>query len=253
MNNQHYDEAIELYQDMLKLFGRQAGILRSLAYVYYLKGDYDQSERFYLEVLSGDTLNLEYLHILGNIKSVKGEYDEAKRYYQKVISSDSTYTDSYVKLAQLEIPDGDLLMAQGYLEHALKQTIGSQTKVDIYSDLGAVYEKLGKAEEAKNSFQNAVFYARRFVVEFPDRSIPYLKLGESFFNVGQIDSAINSLQVAEFLEERPLHRGRVLLALGKAYGEKNDLPKAKSYFQEVLYLPVGFKERKEAERLLKSM
>jgi tetratricopeptide (TPR) repeat protein len=253
MNNQHYDEAIELYQDMLKLFDRQAGILRSLAYVYYLKGDYDQSERFYLEVLSGDTLNLEYLHILGNIKSVKGEYDEAKRYYLKVIFSDSSYTDSYVKLAQLEIAKGDFLIAQEYLEHALNQTTGSQTMVEIYSDLGTIYEKLGKAEEAENSFQNAVFYARRFVVEFSDRPIPYLKLGESFFNVGQIDSAINSLQIAEFLEERPLHRGRVLLILGKAYQKKNDVSKAKSYFQEVLNLPVGFEERKEAERLLKSM
>nr|NIM98285.1 hypothetical protein [candidate division Zixibacteria bacterium] len=56
MKNGHYDEAVELYGDMLKLFGRRPGILRSLAYVYYLKGDYDQSEKYYQEVLSRDTL-----------------------------------------------------------------------------------------------------------------------------------------------------------------------------------------------------
>ncbi len=253
MNNHHYDEAVELYQDMLSLFGRDPGILRSLAYVYYLKGDYDQSEKFYQEVLSGDTLNLEYLHILGNIKSVKGEYDKARNYYQKVISLDSGYVQSYVKLAKLEIATGDFLSAKEHFEQAQGLETKTQAKVEIYSGLGTIYEKLGKIEEAKKSFQNALFYAKRFVVEFSDRPIPYLKLGESFFNVGEIDSSINYFQIAEFLEDRLLYRGRVLLVLGKAYQEKNNMPKAKMCFQEVLNLPSGFEERKEAERLLKSM
>ncbi|MCK4404687.1 MAG: tetratricopeptide repeat protein [candidate division Zixibacteria bacterium] len=253
MNNRHYDEAIELYQDMLVLYGKDPGTLRSLAYVYYLKGDYDQSERFYQEVLSGDTLNLEYLYILGNIKSVKGEYDEAKSYYLKVISLDSGYVESHLKLAKLQITNGDLLFAKERFEQAQGLETGTQDKMEIYAGLGTIYEKLGKAEKAQESFQNALFYARRFVFEYSDRPIPYLKLGESFFNVGEIDSAINFFQIAEFLEDRPLYRGRVLLALGKAYQEKNDVPKAKMFLQEVLNLPTGFEERKEAEKLLKSM
>jgi len=253
MNNHRYDEAIELYHDMLSLYGRDPGILRSLAYVYYLKGDYDQSEKFYQEVLAGDTLNLEYLHILGNIKGIKGEYDEAKGYYLKVISLDSGYVESYLRLAKLEIAKGDLLLAKERFEQAQGLETGTQDKIKIFAGLGTIYEKLGKAEKAEKSFQNALFYARRFVIEFSDRPIPYLKLGESFFNVGEVDSAINFFQIAEFLEDRPLYRGRVLLALGKAYQEKNDVPKAKMFFQEVLNLPTGFEERKEAERLLKSL
>ena len=253
MDNHHYDEAIELYHDMLSLYGKDPGILRSLAYVYYLEGDYDQSEGFYQEVLSGDTLNLEYLHILGNIESIKGEYDKAKSYYHKVISLDSGYVESYIKLANLEIANGDLPSAKEHFEQAQGLETKTQAKVDIYSGLGTIYEKLGKTEEAKKSFQNALFYAKRFVVEFSDRPIPYLKLGESFFDVGEIDSSINYFQIAEFLEDRPLYRGRVLLALGKAYQEKNNTPKAKICFQEVLNLPSGFEEKKEAEKLLKSM
>jgi tetratricopeptide (TPR) repeat protein len=253
MDNHHYDEAIELYHDMLSLYGKDPGILRSLAYVYYLEGDYDQSEGFYQEVLSGDTLNLEYLHILGNIKGIKGEYDKAKSYYHKVISLDSGYVESYIKLANLEIANGDLPSAKEHFEQAQGLETKTQAKVDIYSGLGTIYEKLGKTEEAKKSFQNALFYAKRFVVEFSDRPIPYLKLGESFFDVGEIDSSINYFQIAEFLEDRPLYRGRVLLALGKAYQEKNNTPKAKICFQEVLNLPSGFEEKKEAEKLLKSM
>jgi hypothetical protein len=71
--------------------------------------------------------------------------------------------------------------------------------------------------------------------------------------VGEVDSAINFLQIAEFLEDRPLYRGRVLLALGKAYQRKDDTPRAKALFREVMSLPSGFDERKEAERLLKTM
>ena len=253
MKNGHYDEAIELYQDMLSLFGRRPGILRSLAYVYYLKGDYDQSEKYYQEVLSGDTLNLEYLHILGNIKGIKGEYDNAKSYYHKVISLDSTSVQSYVKLAGLELAKGDLLFAQEHFERAVRLDPGSQTRVEIYSGLGNIYEKLDKPDQARENFEKALFYARRFVVEFSDRPIPYLELGESFFNVGEVDSAINFLQIAEFLEDRPLYRGRVLLALGKAYQRKDDMPRAKALLRQVMNLPSGFDERRQAEKLLKSM
>ncbi len=253
MKNGHYDEAIELYQDMLSLFGRRPGILRSLAYVYYLKGDYVQSEKYYQEVLSGDTLNLEYLHILGNIKGIKGEYDKAKSYYQKVISLDSTSIQSYVKLAGLELAKGDLLFAREHFERAVRLDPGSQTRVEIYSGLGNIYQKLDKPDEARENFEKALFYARRFVVEFSDRPIPYLELGESFFNVGEVDSAINFLQIAEFLEDRPLYRGRVLLALGKAYQRKDDTPRAKALLREVMNLPSGFDERRQAEKLLKSM
>ncbi len=253
MANRHYDEAIQLYEDMLDLYGRQTGILRSLAYVYYLKGDYDRSEKYYEEVLAEDTLNLEYLHILGNINSIQGEYDKARSYYLKVISLDSTYVRSYLKLAQLEIAKGDLLFAKNHFEQAQRQDTNTQSKVEIYSGLGTLYKKLGQSEEALKNFKNALFYARRFVTEFSDRPIPYLELGESFFNLGEIDSAINYLQVAEFLEDRPVYRGRVFLALGKASQKKNDLSKAKMYLQKVLSLPSGFKERKEAENLLSSM
>jgi tetratricopeptide (TPR) repeat protein len=253
MKNGHYDEAIELYHDMLDLFGRRPGILRSLAYVHYLEGDYDESEKYYGEVLSRDTLNLEYLHILGNIKGIKGEYDKAKSYYRKVILLDSTAVQSYVKLAGVELAGGDLQPAEEHLLGALRFEPGSQTSAEIYSGLGSVYDKLGRSEQALENFKKALFYARRFVVEFSDRPIPYLELGESFFNVGEVDSAINFLQIAEFLEDRPLYRGRVLLALGKAYQRKDDTPRAKALFREVMSLPSGFDERKEAERLLKTM
>jgi hypothetical protein len=58
--------------------------------------------------------------------------------------------------------------------------------------------------------------------------------------------------MAEFLEDRPLYQGRVFLALGKVYEKKGDLKRAGEYYNEVLGLPTGFEEKKEAEELLKS-
>ncbi|MCK4496454.1 MAG: hypothetical protein KAU91_08900, partial [Candidatus Aminicenantes bacterium] len=49
MSYMDYDEAQELYEDMLGLFGRDVGTLRSLAYLHYLKGEYDKSKEYYLE------------------------------------------------------------------------------------------------------------------------------------------------------------------------------------------------------------
>jgi len=252
MANGHYDETIEIYQDMLSLYGKDPGITRSLAYVYYLKGEYEQSAKYYLELLSSDTLNLEYRQTLGNIKSIQGEYDQAKSYYLKVISLDSSYVDAYIKLAELEKIHGELTSAEEHFIQAKSLDSKSRDKVDIYSGLGNIYKKLGKTELVKENFENALFYARRFVVEYPEDPISYFKLGESFFNLGEMDSTISFFQIAEFMEDKPLYRGRVLLALGKAYQGKNETTKAQECFQEVLSLPTGFEEKREAERLLKS-
>jgi tetratricopeptide (TPR) repeat protein len=253
MKNRHYAESIELYQDMLDLFGRDAGILRSLAYVHYLSGDYDSSEKLYLEVLSKDTLNPEYLHTLGNIRGLKGDYGKAESYYRRVISVNSSYTDAYVELAQLEMIGGNLRSAKDLFEKAESLQPKTQAEVEIYSGLGTIYERLGETEEATNARERALLSAKHFVHEFPEKPIPYLKLGESFFSVGKIDSAVNFLEISEFMEDRPVYRGRLLLALGKAYQKRGDLSRAKRSLQEMLGLPCGFAERKEAERLLKSM
>ncbi len=250
MTNGHYDEAIELYQDMLILYGKDPGITRSLAYVYYLKGEYDQSAKYYLELLSSDTLNLEYLQTLGNMQNIQGEYDQAKSYYLKVISLDSSYVDAYTKLAELERIIGELTSAEEHFTRSKNLDSKSSDKVDIYSGLGNMYKKLGKTELMKENYEKALFYARRFVVEYPEDPISYFKMGESFFNLGEMDSAINFLQIAEFMEDKPLYRGRVFLASGKAYQEKKEVTKAQEYFQEVLSLPTGFEEKKEAQRLL---
>jgi tetratricopeptide (TPR) repeat protein len=249
--NGHFDDAIELYRDMLNMYGKNnAGILRSLAYVYYLKGDYDQAEKYYLEVLSADTLNLEYLQNLGNIAGIQGDYDKAKRYYLEIISLDSTYVDARIQLANVETITGDLLLAKDNLEKIETSKLSSETQTKIFTNLGILCRKLGKTEEAESNFDKALFYGRRFVVEFSDSPISYLMLGDAFFNKSEVDSAINFYKIAVFLENKPFYRGKILLAMGKAYQEKNDKAKAREYFQEVTDIPSGYEEKKEAQKLL---
>jgi tetratricopeptide (TPR) repeat protein len=249
--NGHLDDAIEIYHDMLSMFGQDnPGILRSLAYVYYLKGDYEQAEKYYLQVLSADTLNLEYMRNLGNIASIQGDYDKAKRYYLRVISLDSTSVDARIQLAEVQTITGDLLLAKDNLERIETSKLSSETQVEIFSELGIIYQKLGETEPAQTNFDKALFYSKRFVVEFSDSPISYLKLGDAFFNKSEVDSAINFYKIAEFLENTPYYRGKILLAMGKAYQEKNDEAKAHEYFQEVSDIPCGYEEKKEAQKLL---
>jgi tetratricopeptide (TPR) repeat protein len=252
MSYMHYDEAQELYEDMLDLFGREVGTLRSLAYLHYLQGEYDESKKYYLEVLSGDSLNSEYLYIIGNINYLQGRYDEARKFYQKALLSDSTYVEASIKLGELDLLEEDLLSAQDHFNKAETIKASSQSKVDIYSGLGEVFQKLHQEEKAKESFKKALDFSGSFLFGYPEDPLPYLKKGELFFNLGEIDSAINYLKIAEFLEDKPLYRGRVLLALGKAYEKKGSRKKAEEYYNKVLDLPSGFQEKKEAEERLKS-
>jgi tetratricopeptide (TPR) repeat protein len=252
MSYRDFDEAQELYEDMLELFGRDVGTLRSLAYLHYLKGEYDKSKEYYLEALSTDSLNAEYLYIIGNASYLQGRHDEAKKFYQTALQLDSSYVEAYIKLGELDLLEGNLLLAQDHFNKAEAIKTNSQAKVDIYSGLGKVFQKLHQEEKAKESFKKALDFSEYFLFSYSEDPLPYLKKGELFFNLGEIDSAINYFKIAEFLEDRPLYRGRVLLALGKTYQKKGDRKRAEEYYSDVLDLPTGFQERKEAEELLKS-
>lgn len=252
MSYRDFDEAQELYEDMLELFGRDVGILRSLAYLHYLKGEYDKSKEYYVEVLSTDSLNVEYLYIIGNTNYLRGRYEEARKFYQKALLLDSSYVEAYIKLGELDLLEEKLLSAQDHFNKAEAIKASSQAKVDVYSGLGKVFQKLDKEEKAKESFKKALDFSGSFLFGYPENPLPYLKKGELFFNLGEIDSAINYFRIAEFLEDKPLYRGRVLLALGKASEKKGDRKRAEEYYNEVLDLPTGFQEKKEAEKLLKS-
>jgi tetratricopeptide (TPR) repeat protein len=252
MSYMDYDEAQELYEDMLELFGRDVGTLRSLAYLHYLKGEYDKSKEYYLEALSTDSLNAEYLYIIGNASYLQGRHDEAKKFYQKALLLDSSYVEAYIKLGELDLLEGNLLLAQDHFNKAEAIKTSSQAKVDIYSGLGKVFRKLHEEEKAKENFKKALDFSEYFLFSYSEDPLPYLKKGELFFNLGEIDSAINYFKISEFLEDRPLYRGRVLLALGKAYQKKGDRKRAEEYYSDVLDLPTGFQEKKEAEELLKS-
>jgi tetratricopeptide (TPR) repeat protein len=251
MSYRDFDAAQELYEDMLNLFGWDVSTLRVLAYLHYLRGDYDKSEEYYLEALSQDSLNTEFLYIIGNTNYLRGRYDQAREFYQRALLSDSNYVQAYVKLGELELLQGDFLSAQDHFSQAEKTKTSSQVKADIYSGLGEVFRKLQQEEKAEESFRKALHFSESFLLGFPDNSLPFLQKGELYLHVGEIDSAINYLEIAEFLEDKPLYRGRVLLALGKAYEKKGDRKKAEEYYHDVLDLPVGFREKHEAENLLK--
>jgi tetratricopeptide (TPR) repeat protein len=252
MTYRHFAEAQELYQDILDLFGREVGTLRSLAYLFYLEGEYDESEKYYQEALSRDSLNAEYVYTIGNINYLKGRYDEARKLYEKAVLLDSDYVEVYIKLGELDLLEGDLLLAQDHFAKAESMKTSSQDQVDIYLGLGKVLEKLHKQEEAQESFKKGLNFSEYFISTYQENPLPYLKKGELFFNLGEIDSAINYFKIAEFLEDEPLYQGRVFLALGKAYDNKGDRKKAIEYYKKVLDLSTGFEEKKEAEELLKS-
>ncbi len=252
MSYRHFDEAQELFEDMLDLFGQDLSTLRSLAYLHYLKGEYDKSQGYYAQVLRRDSLNAEYLYIIGNTHYLLGKYDQAREFYQKALFSDSSHAEAYIKLGDLDLLEGRLLSAQDHFNRAEAIKAGGQAKVDTYSGLGKVFRKLQDGEKAKESFKKALEFSEYFLLSYPDDPLPYLKKGECFFHLEEIDSAINYFKIAEFLEDRPLYRGRVLLALGKAYQKKGDRKRAEEYYTRVLDLPAGFQEKREAENLLKS-
>jgi tetratricopeptide (TPR) repeat protein len=75
-------------------------------------------------------------------------------------------------------------------------------------------------------------------------------MGEAYVGLGQPDTAMIYLDVAEFLEYRPYYVGRVLVAMGNAYDLLGMRDFAVPLYRRVLDTTTSYPARKAAKRYL---
>jgi len=258
LNYRYYAEAIELLKDVLKAytyFSERRNILRvlnELGGAYFSLGDYKEAQRVYKQRSMIDSLNPGDHFILGNLYLLQGEKDSAKFEYLQALSLDSNYSAPQIKLGEIYLEEGDIDKAKQSFEKAKKLNPGISDWAEIYSNLGKVYslekDSIAAQENLFLALQSSNYYLSSTRGLFAN---PYLKVGETYLSLGAVDSALVPLEIAEFLEDRPFYLGKIFLKFGEAYELKGDKERAKAYYQKVLQIPSGFKEKTLAQQRLK--
>jgi tetratricopeptide (TPR) repeat protein len=179
-----------------------------------------EAEAIYRQILAVQPDHAEALHLLGLIALALGRFDAASELIGKAITQ-SAQPVYYSNLGEVYRRAGRLQEAITYFHHALALDPAS---ANTHLNLGAALIRVGQLDEAIVSSRRAL----ALQADLPDA---HLNLGVALANTGRLDEAIESYQRA--LALRP-DFAEVHNNLGSALADKGQLEDASTCYQRAL-------------------
>jgi len=247
-----YEEAITLFTDLLNISPEKEKMnaLHPLANSYFYAGEYKKAAQTYQEMIKIDSTKGGIWNALGNTYYLLGQDSLAEKVFLKAITLDTNLCDSYLKLGEFYFSEKRYNDALDYLKKGETIATNLQSLTEINLNLGEIYDFLGDKEKKEESYKNALDFSKKFAISIPESGVSYLLVGEAYLGLDSTTQALDYLKMGEFLEQRAFFKGKILLALGKTYQKRGDEVLAKKYFEEVLTIPSGEKEKRMAKELL---
>lgn len=165
--------------------------------------------------------NLESLCTKAQNALAQGNTDEALAFYQKALALRSDHPDAHYGLATVHFLLGDLNTSA---HHFKEVTRLDPTKAGAYINLGAVYNRLERYDDAINVL-------RRGISLDHNRAEGYYNLGLVYRKLGQPDMAIQAYREATRVNPR---MGDAHYNLANLFLERGQLPQAISHYKLAL-------------------
>jgi len=252
-NYSDFPTAIPIFEDLLSMAESQAeslNALQALGNSYYMSGRYEKSLSLFQEKSRYYPKDPRIWNTLGNIYYLLGDFRSSGLNYHRAKDLDTLYAEPWVNLGKLHVALGEADSAQFYFDGAEKKGAGLEGIIDVNLGQAKISKSAGDSPEADERARKALHFSRVFLSQVPERAVPYLKVGESFLEMGFPDSALLYLELAEFLEDRPFYQGELFLAAGRAYYSTGEKDLAEFYFEKVLDNPSAVTDKKEAQEFL---
>ncbi len=187
------------------------------------------------EAFKLDRENYELSFFLGEMYFNDGNLDRARTFLERTLEVQPDHFDSAVFYGVLLHEQGDLKGAERWLRRAIQI---SQDSFLPYFSLGAIYTLQSRYLRAQKFLQKAI--------EIEPMPQAHYLLGTIFYEKGQLDRAIRSLQAALKLD--PEYE-EAIYHLGLCYLDRNWNRKAMQCFQEALELNPNKMEYQQAVRI----
>jgi tetratricopeptide (TPR) repeat protein len=256
-NQMHYEEAIEVFKDILNKDSDNESALQGQIASLRKKGLYmeatDLAKAALIHLGDRPGINSE----LGWINFEQGLYDKAEEYFTKVLKLKEKDASAYIQLAwslfrqhegiklnaaiklcrealKLE-PNlaeafgclGNISFRQGHIREAEEyflRSIKSNVKKGHYADLGALYIQMGRYDEAKENLDVAI-------KNNPNDTYAHLEMGYFYLQTEKLKDAIKEFRIAEAIDP---NKSTTHNALAIAFMEDNKLAEAEKVLRKAL-------------------
>jgi serine/threonine protein kinase/Flp pilus assembly protein TadD len=226
------DRAIESFQRVISQDETHAAAHAGLAEAYWLKLQTESRDPVWLDralPMAERAVALDpYLAIahssLGLALGSSGRHEEALRHIERALALDPQNGDAYYAAGRSYDSQGKLKEA----EEAYKSAIEVQPHRTYFDELGSLYLRIGRTEEAIKAFRRSIEIA-------PDGFKGYRNLGVAYYALGNLAEASSQLQKA--LQIQP--DASIYANLGTVQFAQGFYPRAAEAFERALEMPAG--------------
>jgi predicted O-linked N-acetylglucosamine transferase (SPINDLY family) len=194
-----------------------------LALGHYRRGQWQQAEQLYLQVLAVDPNQADALHVLAVISGQTGRLDRASEYLRTILRIRPGWAAAHNNLGMVYISQHRLSDAAASFREAVRL---DPTFAAAHNNLGNALGELGQPAEAAVSLQEAVRLA-------PAHAEAHYNLGRAWHAQDKLREAQASFQQATHLKPNYVEAH---LQLGIVLEESGDYAEAAACYQKVLHL-----------------
>lgn len=142
----------------------------------YNNKNYINAIEYYNQSIKLNPNNVKSIYRRGRSYEEIGKYKKAYDDYMKVITIDKKYTSAYLSIAIYHHRNSDFLLSESYSKKAIK--INSDLYLAHYW-LGRSYQNQGNFNEAMKSFNNSISLNKNFPENYFYKGIIFLSLNDS--------------------------------------------------------------------------
>lgn len=124
-----------------------------LAIQHHQRGDFEQAEHIYREILNVQPANVHCYNNLGIILENKGQLDEAINSYQKALQIDPAFVRAYYNLGTVLTKKYQFYEAIQCFEKVLQL---DQSLIEAYVAIGNILKNQGRISEAEKYYKHAI-------------------------------------------------------------------------------------------------
>ncbi len=223
------DEAVELYQQALRV---QPDFIQAhfyLANTFTKQGKLDEAVELYQQALRIQPDFIQAHFYLANTFTKQDKFDQAVESYQKVLKLQPDFTQAHFFLANAFKKQGKLDLAVESCQKVLKLK-PDFTQAHFF--LANLLKQQGKFQQSFESYQQVLKLK-------PDFAEAYNNLGNLLKQQGKLQEAVESYQ--QVLKLKP-NFAEAYKNLGNLFKEQDNLEKATQYYQKALELKPDFLE-----------